>query len=113
METVMSYIKPELLILVAVLNVVGAGLKRSRMPDRWIPLILGLSGIGLSLIWVLSVSELHGCASVLTAIFTAAVQGILTAGASVYAHQLVKQLNKGNSDDGNSDDQTNEPPAAS
>lgn len=107
METVVSFIKPELLILVVVLNVVGLGLKRSRVPDRWIPLLLGVLGIALSLIFVLSVSAPHGYAGVLTAVFTAAVQGILTAGASVYAHQLVKQLGKTEKDHATDD----EPPA--
>ena len=39
-----EYIRSELLLLIPVLNIVGAVLKKSRLPDRWIPLLLG--GLG-------------------------------------------------------------------
>ena len=40
MKEVMSFVKPELLLLVPVLYFIGAGLKRSKIQDRWIPLLL-------------------------------------------------------------------------
>lgn len=36
-----EYIKTELLILVPVLYCIGASLKKSKLPDKWIPLALG------------------------------------------------------------------------
>ena len=43
-----EYIRSELLLLIPVLNIVGAVLKKSRLPDRWIPLLLG--GLGILLL---------------------------------------------------------------
>ena len=83
-----EYIRSELLLLIPVLNIVGAVLKKSRLPDRWIPLLLGGLGILLSAVRVLSTT------SVRTAQETAGTQGILLAGASVYVHQLYVQSQK-------------------
>ena len=90
-----QYIKPELLVLIPVLYLIGLGLKKSQYPDKWIPLTLGAVGIFLSLIWVLGRS-LHasGTSDILTAAFTAIVQGVLLAGASVFSSQIVKQSSK-------------------
>ena len=46
MELLEGYIRPELMLLVAVLYLVGSGLKRSReVPDSLIPLLLGAFGV--------------------------------------------------------------------
>ena len=69
MDGVMEYIRPELLVLVAVLYIVGKALKASQdVKDKHIPLILGGAGVFL--------------------------QGVLVAGCSVYANQLVKQAGR-------------------
>ncbi len=83
-----EYIRSELLLLIPVLNIVGAVLKKSRLPDRWIPLLLGGLGILLSATSVRPAQETGG------AVFTAVTQGILLAGASVYVHQLYVQSQK-------------------
>lgn len=90
-----DYISPELLILVPVLYLVGIGVKKTEaIKDKCIPLVLGGISIALSAIWVLA-SHLPGNISeVLTAIFTAVTQGVLIAGASVYANQIYKQSNR-------------------
>ncbi len=90
-----EYIKSELLILVPVLYIIGLGLKKSKMKDKWIPLVLGITGITLSAVWVAATSQIATIQEVSTALFTAITQGILTAGASVYANQLYVQANKG------------------
>ena len=78
MDAILSYIKPELLVLVPVLYFLGAGLKKAEaFPDNRIPLVLGVAGI------------------LLAALYVAATQGILTAGCSVYVNQLIKQQEKG------------------
>lgn len=94
MQDILNYIKPELLLLIPVLYFIGIALKKSKLRDTLIPLVLGLCGVALVMLWVLATSEIDGWQSLLLAVFTALVQGILIAGCSVYAHQLYKQLKK-------------------
>ncbi len=89
-----DFIKPELLLLVPVLYLVGVGLKKSALPDKRIPLALGACGIALSALWVFATCECSGAREIAAASFTAITQGILAAGASVYADQIVKQSKK-------------------
>ena len=89
-----EYIKTELLILVPVLYFLGIGLKKSKMPDKWIPLILGISAVVMSAIWVIATADISGVQEAASAIFTAVTQGVLVAGASVYANQLYIQARK-------------------
>lgn len=89
-----EYIKSELLVLVPVLYIIGLALKRSRFEDKWIPLMLGIVSIILSALWVVSTSHITNYQDVTAALFTAITQGILAAGASVYANQLYVQSNK-------------------
>lgn len=95
MDTLSQFIRPELLVLAPVLYVLGAGLsKLARIPDNFIPLILGAVGITLSLAYVLSTCTLSSWRDGLMAAFTAVTQGILCAGASVFVSQLVKRAGK-------------------
>lgn len=94
MEEIMSYVKPELLILVPVLYFIGAALKRSAVPDKWIPLSLGGAGVILAVLYVLATSPLDGWQSGTMAAFVALTQGILAAGLSVYVNQVAKQAGK-------------------
>lgn len=89
-----EYIKSELLILIPVLYFIGIRLKKSKLPDKWIPLTLGLTAIILSAVWVISSCEIGTYQELASAIFTAVTQGILAAGTSVYANQLYIQANK-------------------
>lgn len=89
-----DYIKTELLILVPVLYFVGMGLKKSNFPDKWIPITLGATAVALSAIWVIATGDISGITEAAFALFTAITQGILVAGASVYANQLYVQANK-------------------
>lgn len=89
-----DYIKTELLILVPVLYFIGIGLKKSKMPDRWIPLLLGVVAVVLSAIWVLATEEVTDVRQCAAAVFTAVTQGVLVAGASVYANQIYLQAKK-------------------
>lgn len=82
-----DYIKPELLILVPVLYILGEIMKHTeRIKDNYIPAILGAAGILLAFIYV---TATEGIA--LIGVFTAITQGILVAGAAVFADQIVKQ----------------------
>lgn len=89
-----EYIKSELLVLVPVLYMIGLGLKKSKMKDKWIPLVLGAVGIVLSAVWVVATSQITNAQEIAAALFTSVTQGILAAGASVYVNQLYLQANK-------------------
>ncbi|MDU1414272.1 MAG: phage holin family protein [Clostridium sp.] len=79
----LSYITENALILIPVLNIIGMILKGiEKVNDKYIPLILLPIGIGLSM----------GVMGAISA--QAVVQGVLVTGASVYAHQVVKQVQK-------------------
>ena len=89
-----EYIKSELLVLVPVLYIIGLGLKKSKLKDKWIPLALGIISVTLSAIWVIATSQITNMQEVAAALFTAVTQGILAAGASVYASQICIQAHK-------------------
>ena len=86
-----EYIRPELLVLIPVLYIIGMGIKKSRLADKMIPLILGAVSVGMCLLWVLSSCD---CGNVASALFTAITQGILIAGTTVYANQIYLQSGK-------------------
>lgn len=94
MELLNEYIKPELLVLVPVLYLIGTAVKNSKIADKFIPWILGGVSIALSALWIFANCSCSNAAEVCTAIFTAITQGVLIAGASVYINQLVKQTGK-------------------
>lgn len=95
MEEIMKYIRPELLVLSAVLYFIGMGIKKMEtIPDRYIPAILGALGCLLSGIYVLGSCPLGTMQEIAMAVFTAIVQGILVAGLSTYINQMGKQMTK-------------------
>ena len=84
------YIKPELLVLIPVLFVIGKMIKGSKtVQNRFIPVILGCTGVGLSILYVVATEGVSALG-----FFTAITQGILVAGASVYANELKKNTEK-------------------
>ena len=94
MENIMEYIKPELLILIPVLYLIGAAIKSSKIADKFIPWILGGISVAMSALWILATSFPATAAGAALAVFTSVTQGVLIAGASVYVNQLVKQTGK-------------------
>lgn len=84
-----QYIRPEMLVLVPVLYVVGAALKKSPLNDTWIPVVLGGIGMALGVIGEIGLMGLTA-----EAVYTGAAQGILCAGASVYMSQVIIQSRK-------------------
>ena len=91
---ILTYIKPELLILIPVLYVVGMGIQKSKIKNNRIPLILGVIAIFLSTLWVFSTSDIRNWQDAVNAVYISVTQGILAAGASVYGHQLYVQAKK-------------------
>lgn len=90
-----EFIKPELLILIPVLYFIGEAIKKSKISNTLIPLLLGCTGILLSGIYLFASTEIIGVQAIATAVFTALTQGVLCAAASVYTNQLIKQAGKG------------------
>ena len=89
-----EFIKPELLILIPVLYIVGIGLKKSKISDTLIPVILGGIAVILSAAWLIATSDISTLKDVALALFISITQGILSAGASVYVNQLYVQSKK-------------------
>ena len=95
LDIIQSYVKPELVVVAIALYFVGVVIKKSEtVKDKFIPFILGGLGIVFALVWVLATSTFTGWQSILLAIFTAVIQGILVASLSTYADQLIKQHKK-------------------
>ena len=95
MEQIMNYVKPELLVVAIVLYFVGMGLKKAQtVADKYIPVILGACGVALCVIWVLATCPIGTGQEIAMALFTAIVQGVLTAGLSTYVNQIIKQAGK-------------------
>lgn len=82
------------MILIPVLYVVGVGLRKSRIPNKKIPLLLGILSVVLSALWVITTSDIGDVKDCASALFMAVTQGVLCAGASVYVNQLYKQARK-------------------
>lgn len=93
-ELLKEFIRPELLILVPVLFLLGAGLKKSQVKDKHIPWLLGAASVVLSFLFIAATSDIAGWKEIFLAIFSGITQGVLCAGASVYVNQLVKQAGK-------------------
>ncbi|MDP4109541.1 MAG: phage holin family protein [Bacillota bacterium] len=92
MDSFLEFVKPELLVLVPVLYFVGMGIKRSEsIKNKMIPMILGVLGVALSVIWLVAHTEFQSYRDVLMGFFVSVTQGILVAGCSVYINQLLKQ----------------------
>ena len=90
MEYLMEFIKPELIILVPVIYLIGISLKRTQLiSDKYIPLLLGAISI---ILCVLHVASSHSFG--VEVAFASVTQGILVAGASVYCNQILKQYTK-------------------
>lgn len=89
-----EYIKAELLILIPVLYFIGMALKKSKMKDKLIPFILGVISIFLCTIYILATEPIRNPQDVFAGLFCALTQGVLIAGASVYANQIIKQAGK-------------------
>lgn len=94
-QIIQNYIKPELLVVSIVLYFVGMGMKKTeKINDKYIPIILGIVGVLISAIYVVATSIFNGYQSILMAIFTSIVEGVLIAGLPVYANQIIKQAKK-------------------
>ncbi len=77
-----EFITENALLLIPVLNIVGAVIKNTeKIPDKYIPIIL----LGLGIL---------GAVAILGLSPESVVQGVLVTGTAVYGNQVVKQLKK-------------------
>lgn len=86
-----NFIKPYLLFVIPVLNIVGTFIKKSSIKDKHIPWLLGLFGIGICITYLFLFEQETPLPQ---KIFNGIIQGILCSGSAVYADQLVKQSSK-------------------
>lgn len=95
-NVIMEYIKPELLILIPVLMMIGKMCKESsKVKDEIIPIILGCTSIAICALYIIATSGLTPrIQDALICTFDIIVQGILLAGVSTWGHQCYKQLTK-------------------
>ena len=93
-ELIKEFIKPELVVLIPVLYLLGVGLKKSQIADKNIPWILGAVSVCLSVLFIVATTDVSGWKEALMVAFLSFTQGVLCAGASVYVNQLVKQSGK-------------------
>lgn len=95
MDQILSYVKPELLIVVVVLYFIGVMVKKSEnISDKFIPMILGILGMLICGLYVFATSTVSGSQETAMALFTAITQGIIVAGLSNYVNQIIKQAGK-------------------
>lgn len=87
-----DYIKPELLLMIPVLNGVGFGIKKAKLIDsKYIPLMLVAIGCALTAMYVGSTATVVSLSAMLGGIFTSITQGTLCASAAVMAYNVYKQ----------------------
>ena len=86
---IINYIRPELLIVSVICYLVGELLKKTKLKNNYIPLIIG--GVGIIIAIIYCGFEVGWS---FNGIVTSAVQGLLCAAASTYIHQVIKQLAK-------------------
>lgn len=98
-EQILSFILPEILILIPVLIIIGRMLKKIENIKDWtIPIVLGIIGILFS-IMILGFKEGFTGPIILNGI----LQGILAAGMAVYVHQLTIQSTRKRKEDEDQD----------
>lgn len=91
-----AYIKPELLVLIPVLYIIGYFIKRSNIRDERIPLILTALGIFLATLWIVSQAPLLDSQAWGLALFAGITQGVLATGVAVLGNQILIQAVKAN-----------------
>jgi len=90
-----QYINPAMAAIIPVLYVIGMVLKQLTIADKWIPTVLLTLGIVFATIWTLALGMPYAdVGTLMTAILTGVVQGVLYAGTAVFTNQLIKQAGK-------------------
>lgn len=89
-DIILTYLKPELVVLIPVLYFIGLGLKKANfVADKFIPLILGAISIVMVFIYILAIEGWS-----MNVVWFSFIQGVLASAGSVYFNQIYKQLTK-------------------
>ena len=84
---IFAYVHHELLITIPALVIIGQAVKNlHRLIKKYLPLLLMIVSVTMSVIWSLTTYELSMLAAV--------IQGILCAGAATWGYETVKQFKK-------------------
>ncbi|MEF9962583.1 MAG: phage holin family protein [Erysipelotrichaceae bacterium] len=89
-----EYIKSELLIIVPVLYVIARFMDASKVPNDKIPYVLMMVSILLAGIYTFSKIDIHSFQTILMAIFSTLVQGILLSGSAIFSGILFQSYTK-------------------
>lgn len=90
-----EFLKPELLLLIPVIYIIGMITKRlSFINDKYIPLITTACSLILTFVYVFATSSLKSYEMLLLAIFESLTQSILISGTATFTNQLIKQFGK-------------------
>ena len=98
-----EFVKPELLILIPILCIIGTVMKKTGLKDVTGAVILGTISVILSGIWVFANCKCVCFQEIMIAVFTSLTQGILIAGASVLCERFIK-IDKSGKSEKKSDD---------
>lgn len=94
-DYMLNFVKPELIVLIPALYFIGIMFKNSKtINNKHIPIILAAIGVLLSLMWIVSTLDNFSISNIFNSIFVSIVQGVIVAGLSVYANQIIKQYKK-------------------
>ncbi len=74
---IISYVKPELFVVIFVLWGLGLMFKASKIENKYIPIWLCVFALVIALIWVYATTEITTSQMLAMAIFTAIVQGVI------------------------------------
>ena len=89
MENLINFIKPELLIVAVLLYGLGVLLKKSKLKDNFIPIVLTITGAILGVAYC-GITEGFSFASISVGV----IQGWLCAASSTQVNQIIKQMKK-------------------
>ena len=87
-----DFIRPELITLIPVMYFIGIAFKKSKIPDHWIPFILGGISILICSLWVCATSDTGNIRDMALALFISITQGVLTAGNLLKNHLSPQHL---------------------
>lgn len=94
MTDLMSLFDVKLMVLIPVLYVLGERIKLMEVPNKFIPLILTLVSICLTMLYLMATGTYDNVA---LNIYHGVTQGVIASGLSVYGHEMFKQLTKSDS----------------
>ena len=95
MENLIEFVKPDLVLMSIALYLVGISFKKADfIKNKYIPLLLGGIGILAAGMCIFSQADITSFKDILKAAYETIIQGIMVAGLSNYANQIVKQFNK-------------------